>query len=285
MMHLQQHSFRSYAIAAKVKRGNILPALWWDSGNVKKNSTNPPYHYVRLQKMNEDYDLLICGGEDHRTGEEDNIAEEVRFSVLETWARKRFDFEEVIYKWSGQVHETMDGLAFIGRNPLDKSNVYIATGFSGNGITYGAIAGMLISDLVNGKENKWEKLYAPSRISLKAGGKVLKEIFSGALGAIQNKFTDTEHAVLDKIKPNEAKIIKHNGTFYGVYRDHENHLHMVDAKCTHLGCTVKWNNSEKSWDCPCHGSRFSHTGEVMNGPANHNLVYHSIQSTVNSEHE
>ena len=285
LIPVQQHPFRSYAIAAKVKRGNILPALWWDSGDAEKDSDNPPYHYVRVQKLDDDYDLLICGGEDHRTGmaDEDHIVEEVRYRVLETWARNRFNFGDVIYKWSGQVHETLDGLAYIGRNPLDKSNVYIATGFSGNGITYGAISGMLLADLVNGKENPWEKLYNPSRMNLKAGASMAKEIFYGSIGALKEKFTNTRHAVLDKIKPNEATIIKHEGTFYGVYRDHENHLHVVNAKCTHLGCTVKWNNSEKSWDCPCHGSRFTHEGTVINGPANHNLEYHTAERTVSSE--
>ena len=154
---MKQAPYRTFVIAAVVPAGSA-PALYWDTGE--------PYHYVRLQ-TEDSYDILIVGGEDHKTGQA-NDGEE-RFARLEQWTRERFpQMGEVEYRWSGQVMEPVDGLAFIGRNPLDDNNVYIATGDSGQGMTHGTIAGILLTDLIQGRENKWADLYSPSRIRLKA---------------------------------------------------------------------------------------------------------------------
>jgi glycine/D-amino acid oxidase-like deaminating enzyme/nitrite reductase/ring-hydroxylating ferredoxin subunit len=289
VMHLKQYPYRSYVIGAKVKKNVIEKALWWDTGDLSLNSEIPPYHYVRLQNLDEDYDLLICGGEDHPTGvaKEDRIAEEDRYGLLEDWMRKRFDVGDIIYQWSGQVMEPMDSLAYIGRNPMDKDNVYIVTGDSGNGMTHGTIAGILITDLINGKENKWEKVYAPSRFKIFSSGKVFfKEFIGGFFNYLIDKPTDIKSIEFTAIEKNEGRIVEIEGKKVGAYRDKEDRLHVIDSECSHLKCQVKWNNDEKSWDCPCHGSRFSYEGKVLNGPANMDLSYHlenNLYTTINSQ--
>jgi glycine/D-amino acid oxidase-like deaminating enzyme/nitrite reductase/ring-hydroxylating ferredoxin subunit len=275
-MHLKQFPYRTYVIAAKIKKDVMPEALWWDTGDHDTNASIPPYHYVRTQKLDEDFDLLISGGEDHATGlaKSDVIPEENRYAMIEDWTRERFPIQDVIYNWSGQILEPMDSLGFIGRNPWDKDNVYIVTGDSGNGITHSTIAGMLIPDLITGKENSWEKLYNPSRFKIFKAGKIFFKEFIGGFRAYQKELPDTIETKISEINKGEGAIIELGDDKYGAYCDEHNELHLVSAECTHLKCIVKWNNDEKSWDCPCHGSRFNYKGEVINGPANTNLAYH-----------
>jgi glycine/D-amino acid oxidase-like deaminating enzyme len=226
-IHTKQAPYVTYVIGVRVPKGSVTRALYWDTGD--------PYHYLRLQSEN-GHDVLIVGGEDHKTGQENDGNE--RFAHLEQWTRERFpQMGEVEYRWSGQVMEPVDGLAFIGRNPLDNDNVYIATGDSGQGMTHGTIAGMLLTDLIQGRKNAWEDLYSPSRVSLKA----LPEYAS------ENLNVAAQYA--DRI------------------------THRRSAVCPHLGCVVAWNSSEETWDCPCHGSRFSANGKVYQGPANSDLTF------------
>jgi glycine/D-amino acid oxidase-like deaminating enzyme/nitrite reductase/ring-hydroxylating ferredoxin subunit len=276
-MHLKQFPYRTYVIGATVPKGSLPQALWWDTGDFEANPNFPPYHYIRLQDFDNEHDLLICGGEDHPTGlaDADVIPEENRFLLLESWARERFPMiETVVYAWSGQVLEPHDSLAYIGKNPWDKKNVFIATGDSGNGMTHGTIAGLLINDLIHGVKNEWAAIYDPSRFHLFASGKtLLGENINGIIAYIRNN--PDGDAPLDLQPGKEGQIINREGKKYGAYIDHENHFHLVSATCTHLGCTIKWNNAEKSWDCPCHGSRFSYEGKILNGPANKNLEHHT----------
>ncbi|MFN8285448.1 MAG: FAD-dependent oxidoreductase [Chitinophagales bacterium] len=268
VMHMKQGGFRTYVIGCLIKKGLIPNALWWDTGDVEMDSKIPPYHYVRLQPYNDTYDLLISGGEDHATGLTDNgVPEEERYTRLMQWTSKRFPVESLVYSWSGQVMEPMDSIAYIGRNPWDKENVYIVTGDSGNGMTHCTIAGILITDLINGKDSKWEKLYSPKRGILKASGTFFKEFFGGLVSYLKQRPEEQDAAVLAEIKNGEGKSINLQGRNVGAHRDENGKLHIVSAACTHLGCTVKWNNDEKSWDCPCHGSRFAYDGRVLNGPA------------------
>jgi glycine/D-amino acid oxidase-like deaminating enzyme len=226
-IHTKQAPYVTYVIGVRVPKSSVTRALYWDTGN--------PYHYVRLQSEN-NYDVLIVGGEDHKTGQADDGNE--RFARLEGWTRERFpQMSEVEYRWSGQVMEPVDGLAFIGRNPLDAGNVYIATGDSGQGMTHGTIAGMLLTDLIQGRKNEWEDLYSPSRIRLKA----LPDYAAGNLNVAAQ--------YVDRI------------------------THRRSAVCPHLGCVVAWNSTEETWDCPCHGSRFSANGKVYQGPANSDLAF------------
>ena len=277
VMHLKQYPYRTYVIGVLIKKNTLPRALWWDTGDFI-SSENTPYHYVRTQGYNELYDLLICGGQDHATGmaKADMISEENRYAMLESWCSRNFGEGEIKFRWSGQVMEPMDSLAFIGRNPLDKDNVYIVTGDSGNGMTHATIAGMLITDLITGKQNEWEQLYSPSRFKIiKAGNVFFKEVIGGFFAYLKDQPKHTDDVKLSEIKTGEGKIIELNGKKYGAYADDTNNLHIVAAECTHLKCIIKWNNDEKSWDCPCHGSRFTHDGKVLNGPANENLFYFS----------
>lgn len=165
----------------------------------------------------------------------------------------------------------MDGIAYIGRNPYDHENVYIITGDSGNGMTHCSFAALLIADLIIGKENKWEKLYSPLRFTLKESPQVMKQLWSESLSFLKQmpNFKDTSE--LSDIKNGEGKIVNMLEEKFGVYRDADGFLNIVSAKCTHLKCSVVWNADELSWDCPCHGSRFTYEGKVINGPANFDL--------------
>jgi glycine/D-amino acid oxidase-like deaminating enzyme/nitrite reductase/ring-hydroxylating ferredoxin subunit len=276
IMPLKQFPYRTYVIAARIKKDLLPRALWWDTGDYDTNPDIPPYHYVRLQHFDSDYDLLISGGEDHATGlaDADVVPEENRYAMIEDWTRNHFPIEEVLYHWSGQIMEPMDSLGYIGKNPWDKKNIYIITGDSGNGMTNGTVGGLLIPDLIMGKENEWEEIYKPSRIKLLLAGKIWFREFTDGFSAYIKNSPDGKEEKLSEIKNGEGKIIELDKKKFGAYCDEHNHLHLVSAKCTHLGCILKWNNDEKSWDCPCHGSRFTFEGKVINGPANKNLDYH-----------
>jgi Rieske Fe-S protein len=215
-----------------------------------------------LQKLS-DYDLLVVGGEDHPTGDGGDGDADGRYRNLEAWARGRFPIREIEYRWSGQVLEPRDSMAFIGRNPRDKRrNIFIATGDSGNGITHGTIAGVILTDLVLGKKNRWASLYDPARRQMRKDPPQ-----SASPGKKKQPKQKQDPADLKK---GEGMVVEGKSPV-AYYRDEKGILHRHSATCTHLGCTVAWNGSEKSFDCPCHGSRFSYAGKVVNGPANYDL--------------
>jgi glycine/D-amino acid oxidase-like deaminating enzyme/nitrite reductase/ring-hydroxylating ferredoxin subunit len=275
ILPLKQFPFRTYIIGAKIRKNKLPKALWWDTGDHEVNADIPPYHYVRTEQLDEHHDLLICGGEDHATGlaDADNTPEEERYKLLESWMKTNFNVDEIIYRWSGQVMEPIDSLAYIGKSPMDKDNIFIATGDSGNGLTHGTIAGMLIADLINGNHNPYEHLYSPSRINMHGIQSFIKEFVPGFVSYLKHKPGNDEFKI-HEIAKSEGKVVEWEGKKCGVYRDKEDFLHIVDAECSHLKCIIKWNNDEKSWDCPCHGSRFTPEGKVMNGPANKDLEHH-----------
>ena len=238
--------------------------LYWD--------TPDPYHYIRIETVGKGadaHDVLIVGGEDHKTGQKDDAGK--RFGALERWTRHRFPMiESIEYRWSGEVLEPNDGLAFIGRNPLDSRNVYIATGDSGNGMTHGTIAGMLLTDLILGRKNDWESIYDPSRITLKALPEFAKENLNVAAqypDVIFGADVDSE----TEIKRGSGAVISRGLHKVAVYRDPHGVTHERSAVCRHLGCIVNWNTLENTWDCPCHGSRYDALGKVIQGPANSDL--------------
>jgi nitrite reductase/ring-hydroxylating ferredoxin subunit len=267
-------------IGATVPRGSVPRALWWDTGDHKANAEIPPYHYVRIEQLDDEHDLLLCGGEDHPVGSTgpEQGPEEERYGVLEEWARKHFPVREVLYRWSGQVLEPTDSIAYIGRNPFDKDNVYIVTGDSGNGLTHATIAGIMLCDLITERPNAWEKIYSPSRFKHFATGKgFLSELFGALASFFKTKPKPDEG--LGQIGAGEGGHVTLGDKMYGAYHADDGSYHVVNTECTHLKCTVKWNADEKSWDCPCHGSRFSYTGKVLNGPANSDLPYHHLQAS------
>jgi Rieske Fe-S protein len=177
----------------------------------------------------------------------------------------------VTHRWSGQIMEPVDGLAFIGRNPLDDDNVYIATGDSGNGMTHGTLAGMVISDLIAGRANPYAELYDPARKNARSVGTYVSENANFVGRMIKDWAQPSEVKDRREIANGQGAIVRDGVTPVAVYRDAQGVLHERSAVCTHLGCVVHWNAGEKSWDCPCHGSRFGIDGEVLNGPARSGL--------------
>jgi glycine/D-amino acid oxidase-like deaminating enzyme/nitrite reductase/ring-hydroxylating ferredoxin subunit len=253
-IHSKQAPYRTYAIAGRVS-GQVTDALFWD--------TKDPYHYVRLQPDG-DGAFLISGGEDHKSGEADDMEE--RFQRLEAWTREHFpQFGQVTHRWSGQVYEPVDYAGYAGRNPGNK-HVYVVTGDSGQGMTHGVVAGMLIRDLILDKANPWAELYEPGRVRAKAAGEYIKE----NLTLVQN-FTEYvrpgEIDSVDELKPGEGALIRSGTKKLAAARDRDGKLHVRSATCTHLGCIVQWNSFEQCWDCPCHGSQFAIDGSVLQGPA------------------
>ncbi len=261
-IHTKQAPYRTYVIAASIPKGSVPKGLYWDTAD--------PYHYIRTQKHLSDpnLDWLVVGGEDHRTGQDQAI--EAKYDHIEEWAKMRLPMMgKIEYRWSGQVFEPIDSLAFIGRNPGDQ-NIYIATGDSGNGMTHGTIAGILLPDLILEKNNPWKSLYEPTRKTFSAASKFIKGTLNVSL-QYGDWFTPGEIKKIDVLSPNEGIILREGLKKLAVYKDNQNSIHINSAFCPHLGGCVRWNHSEKSWDCPCHGSRFEGCGKVMNGPAIDNL--------------
>jgi glycine/D-amino acid oxidase-like deaminating enzyme/nitrite reductase/ring-hydroxylating ferredoxin subunit len=254
-IHAKQAPYRTYVIAGAVPKGAVTDALFWDTAD--------PYHYVRLQP-GEDRDMLIVGGEDHKSGEA-NDAEE-RFDFLVSWAELHFpQFEKLEHRWSGQVMDPIDFLPFIGRNPGNQ-HIFVATGDSGQGLTNGTVAGLVIPDLILGRDHPWAKLYDPGRVTVGAAGRFAQENLT-MLASLTEYVTGGERASADELKPGEGAIIRQGMSKLAAFRDDHGELHVHSAICTHMGCLLKWNSFEQCWDCPCHGSQFAPDGQVLNGPA------------------
>ena len=251
--HAKQEPYRTFVIGARIPKGSVAPILLWD--------TPDPYHYIRIQPMS-DHDVLIVGGEDHKTGHKDDGDE--RFKSLEDWTRERFHMVESIeYRWSGQVLEPVDYMSFTGVTPGGQ-HVYMHSGDSGNGITHGIMAGIMLPDMILNGSHPWAELYKPSRISLRSAGTLIKHHLDAAI-----QFADyiKPPESIEGIERGEGRVIMRHGKRIAAYRDEEGMLHERSAVCTHLKCIVEWNSTEKSWACPCHGSRFDPQGKVLNGPA------------------
>ena len=257
-IHAKQVPMRTYAIAGRVAKGSVPDALVWD--------TLEAYHYVRMQPLDDGADLLIVGGEDHRSGEENDM--DARFAALESWTRARYPaFAVADYRWSGQVLEPDDFMPFSGRNP-GTENIYIHTGDSGQGITNAVAGALTILPLILGEDSRFAELFDPGR---KAGALAsIGEFVKGQVGAARNM---AEHLgpgelySVDELKPGEGGIIRRGLHKVAAYRGEDGAMIERSAACTHLGCIVHWNGFEKCWDCPCHGSQFAPDGAVLNGPA------------------
>lgn len=268
-LHTKQWPYRTYAIAIRVPKDSIRPALWWDTGDQESIWMAQPYHYVRTEPESDAFDLLIVGGEDHRTGQEakEEITQDERYARLRAWAEQHFDdLGDTVAHWSGQTLYAVDGISFIGRNPGDR-NIYIITADCGNGMTSSTIGGMLITDLINGNENGWEEVYDPSRNVFKsAPGDYLHEI-----GNMTAQYTDWltsgDDVDPEQLQRGQGAVVSRGLKKLAVYRDEKGVLHTCSAVCPHLGAIVHWNEGERSFDCPAHGSRFTGEGKAINGPA------------------
>jgi glycine/D-amino acid oxidase-like deaminating enzyme/nitrite reductase/ring-hydroxylating ferredoxin subunit len=255
-MFVKLPAYRTYVIGAKIPKNSVEKCLIWDTAD--------PYIYVRTQPET-DYDVLIVGGEDHRTGQAEDF--DARFGRLVQWTQKRFpQAREILYKWSGQYLETHDGLAFIGRYSSSEPNVYLITGDSGMGMTHGTIGGMLVSDLILERANRWSEVYEPTRIFTQSITETISEAVSSTVPYV-DWITGGDVSSADEIKNGTGAIISRGTTKIAAYRDENGKLFERSAVCTHLGCIVRFNSLEKTWDCPCHGSRFSTDGCVINSPA------------------
>lgn len=249
-------AYRTYVIGARIPKNSIEKCLIWDTAD--------PYIYVRTQ-AEDDYDVLIVGGEDHRTGQAEDF--DARFGRLVQWTQKRFPMAtEILYKWSGQYLETHDGLAFIGRFSSSEPNVFLITGDSGMGMTHGTIGGMLVSDLILERTNLWAEVFEPSRILTQSITEAVPEIVSSTIPYV-DWITGGDVSSVDEIKNGMGAIISHGATKIAAYKDENGKLYQRSAVCTHLGCIVRFNSLEKTWDCPCHGSRFGTDGHPINTPA------------------
>ena len=254
-VHSKQAPYRTYVITAPVPKGSVIDALIWD--------TEDPYHYVRLHPREKD-DLLIIGGEDHKTGTADDAGHRVK--RLEDWARNRFPMlGPVDAAWSGQIYEPVDYLPFIGRSPGHK-RVFIVTGDSGEGLTTGVAASLILPDLMQNRKNSWAKPYNPTRKAKSPSP--IADYVKEQLDAAKHLF---EHVTggdrPEEIARGTGAIIRVKGKKHAAYRDHDGELHLMKAACTHAGCVVHWNSFEECWDCPCHGSQFAPKGQVLQCPA------------------
>ena len=249
-------AYRSYALCATTQKP-VLPGLYWDSLDT--------YHYIRNYHSDKIGDCLIIGGEDHKTGTTANTDE--CFARLERYAREHFDITEIECRWSGQIINPVDGLAYIGLNSMAK-HVYVSTGYSGNGLTYGTLGGMIIADAISGRENRFAPVYQATRVHAMASiGKFISENVDTPVHFIADRLSNNIAQSVDEIKFNEGALLKCNGETLAAYRDENGELHTCSAVCPHMGCLVQWNAAETSWDCPCHGSRFDKNGKLQNGPA------------------
>jgi glycine/D-amino acid oxidase-like deaminating enzyme/nitrite reductase/ring-hydroxylating ferredoxin subunit len=243
----------SYVIGARVPAGSIADALFWD--------TQTAYEYLRIDPHGE-HDAVIFGGQDHKTGQADDTAE--CSARLEKSLLARVPGAEITHRWSGQVIETPDGLPYIGRMA---EHQYAATGFAGNGMTFGTLAGMMIADAILGRSNPWADLFAPNRSVIRAAWDYVKENVDYPYYLIRDRFAGADGRSLRAVKRGEGKIIERDGAKAAVYRAPDGNVTIRSATCTHMGCVVAWNPAERTWDCPCHGSRFKPTGDVLSGPA------------------
>lgn len=250
------HSERSYVIGVKSDK-HYLGGMYISAEDPKRS--------VRSTPLSTGEELLIISGESHKTGQ--GICTIEHYEALETFANQTFGINEFSYRWSTQDLVTLDKVPYVGHMTSDKPNMYVATGYRKWGMSNGTAAALLLSDLIRGKENPYQELYSPSRFHADPDIKtflvqnvdVAKHLIEGKLEFVRKSPEDLEN--------DEGSVVTVNGKRAGAYRDGKGKLHIVDTTCTHMGCEVEWNHGERSWDCPCHGSRFSYDGEVLEGPA------------------
>jgi glycine/D-amino acid oxidase-like deaminating enzyme/nitrite reductase/ring-hydroxylating ferredoxin subunit len=249
-------SYSTYAVAAKIPGGIFDEMIWSD--------TAEPFNYLRVDQ-HPDHDIAILGGGDHKTGQiPDNMQP---FPELERFLGKISPDHEITHRWTSQVVETIDGLPYIGQSGRDE---FIATGFSGNGMTFGTLAAMMARDWVTGRSNPWERVFDPGRFELSASATYLTENSDFPVHMIRDRIGTTK-GMNAELEPGQGRILKHDGHHAAVCKGMDGNEHRLSAVCPHMGCIVAWNESANTWDCPCHGSRFLADGTVIAGPAESNL--------------
>lgn len=259
-LHTKTAPYRTYAMCFTIPKDRLPDALYWD--------TLDPYHYVRQHPGPGSINYLIVGGADHKTGEANDA--EARFEALEAWIRNLIpELGKETHRWSGQVLDTIDYASFTGLNPGSK-RTYVHTGDSGQGITHGAMASLLIADLIDKGTSPWQELYEPSRKPIRSAVNFASENVT-AVKSFAEYVAPGEIKSLDELEPEHGAIIREGLKKIAAYRDKDGTVHKCSAMCTHVGCHIHWNQLEHCWDCPCHGSHFAIDGSVLNGPAVHPL--------------
>lgn len=270
LLHLRCAPYRSYAMAVRLEGGNYPKDLAYDMYD--------PYHYYRTQRVN-GQDHLIVGGEDHKTGHEENT--ESCFLRLESHVRKYFSVAGVVNKWSSQYFEPADGLPYIGHLPGHPENIYVATGYGGNGMTYSSVAALTLRELLLNEEPRYAGLFDPNRIKPVAGFTNFIRHNANVIKQFAGKwFAGEKLQQLAELAPGEGRIVTYNKEKIALYKDGDGGLHAVNPVCKHLKCGVQWNTAERSWDCPCHGARYSYDGKLLTGPADADLEQITIRSLV-----
>ena len=271
LLHLRCAPYRSYAIAVELEDEKYPDGLAYDMYD--------PYRYYRTQNV-DGKKYLIAGGEDHKTAHEDNT--EVPFLRLEAYVKQYFKVKNIAFKWSSQYFEPSDGLPYIGHLPgHPNGNVYVATGFSGNGITYGTVSAFVLTDLIAKGDSDYKDLFAPGRLKPVAGfSEFAKENLDVAKEFVKGFFNQEKIESLSALAHGEGKVVSYEGEKIGLYKDEQGGLHAVNTTCPHLKCHVNWNVAEKSWDCPCHGARYDADGKLITGPAAHDLKKIDLEEVV-----
>jgi glycine/D-amino acid oxidase-like deaminating enzyme/nitrite reductase/ring-hydroxylating ferredoxin subunit len=262
LLHMRCAPYRSYVMAIKLADGKYPEDPVYDMED--------PYHYYRTQEIDgEKY--LIAGGEDHKTGHEENT--EQPFERLESYLRGIFKIKEVKFKWSSQYFEPADGLAYIGRLPGAPENILVATGFGGNGMIYSHIAAKLLTEIITQSPDAYEGLFRPSRVKPFAGfTSFVMENADVAASLIKSVFSSHSLSDVDKMATDSGQVVKMDHESVALYKNETGSIFGVHPVCTHLKCTVAWNQTEKSWDCPCHGARYAIDGTVITGPSTRKLI-------------
>ncbi len=255
------HPERSYAVAARISPEQDPDGMYIN--------VSPPTRSLRTA-----YDdaglLLLVGGEGHKPGAQPDT--ERPYRVLEEFSRRHWQTESFPYRWSTQDYSPVDGVPYVGRLTRRSDHLYVATGFKKWGMTNGTAAGIIVSDLILGRDNAWAKLFDAKRLKpLASASSFAKENVSVARHFFGHRLNRGEPAGLDQLEPGEGRLVHLGGRKTAAYRDEEGQLHTLSPVCTHMGCHVDWNSAERSWDCPCHGSRFAGDGFVIQGPATRDL--------------
>lgn len=258
--------YRSYVLGIRLNDDSQYPEnLAYDM--------QEPYHYFRTHEIDGEK-ILILGGADHKTGHDDP---QQAFEDLENYASQRFVIKDIPYQWSSQYYVPTDGLPYIGRMNKADDHIYVATGYNGNGMTWGTIAGHIISDLILAKENQFTELFDPCRVKPIAGfTEFVKENTDVAYHFVVDRFKAEDLETFKEIAKDEGKIVDYEGTQLAIYKDKTGIITALNPVCTHAGCIVSFNSEEKSWDCPCHGGRFDLEGKVLCGPPQANLKQVSV---------
>lgn len=261
LLHLRCVPYRSYALAIRLKSNDYPEGLLYDMKD--------PYHYYRTQEI-DGINYLIVGGEDHKTGSKSET--DSSFRSLEDHVREHFDVKEITHYWSSQFFESVDGLPYIGTLPGHTDNILVATGYGGNGITHSQIAALTLRARLMTGEERYEGIFKPGRIKPVAGLPKFVQHNAGVAKQLLRKMVGLDELNgLDRLRPGEGAIVRLHDEKIAVCRDNDGMLHAVHPTCTHMGCTVVWNSAEQTWDCPCHGARYSMEGKVVNGPADKDL--------------